>query len=136
VKPAGWLIRWLKFNAVGAIGVVVQTAALWLFWKALRIDYRVADAMAVEAAVLHNFVWHENWTWKDRTRLPGGRFGRLVRFNLSNGLISIVVNVLSMWLLAGHFHWPKMLANFAGIAAGALANYLASDRFVFPSRRA
>ena len=57
--------------------------------------------------------------------------GRLVRFNLSNGLISIAVNLIFMRVLAGHFHFPYMAANFIGIAAGSLANYLASDRLVF-----
>jgi len=33
--------------------------------------------------------------------------------------------------LSRHFHFPYMAANFIGIAAGSLANYLASDRLVF-----
>ncbi|HUA62072.1 MAG TPA: GtrA family protein [Verrucomicrobiae bacterium] len=133
MNPTGLLQRVLKFNAVGAIGIVVQTAALWLFWSALRIQYLAADAMAVEIAVLHNFAWHEHWTWRDRTASHRGWPGRLVRFNLSNGLISIAVNVGAMRIMAGTLHWPKLLANFVGIAAGAAANYLASDRFVFSS---
>ena len=128
---SGGLGRWLRFNAVGAIGIVVQTGALGLFKGLLRIDYLIATALAVETAVLHNFVWHEHWTWKDRTGAHQGALGRLLRFNLSNGLISITVNLISMRVLAGRFHFPYMAANFIGIAAGALANYLASDRLVF-----
>jgi putative flippase GtrA len=137
VTPPSWVVRWLKFNAVGGIGIAVQTGALWLLMNAAHLEYRAADAMAVEMAVLHNFVWHEHWTWRDRTANHGGIHrgwaGRLLRFNLSNGVISIVVNVSAIWLLAGYFGWPKLVANFAGIAAGAVANYLASDRFVFSS---
>lgn len=131
MKLPGFLGRWLRFNAVGAIGIVVQTGALALLKGALKMDYLVATALAVETAVLHNFVWHERWTWKDRTASHRGALGRLVRFNLSNGLISIVVNLVFMRVLAGRFHFPYMAANFIGIAAGSLANYLASDRLVF-----
>lgn len=131
MKLPGFLARWLRFNAVGAIGIVVQTGALALFKSILRLDYLVATALAVEIAVLHNFVWHEHWTWKDRTASHRGWPARLLRFNLSNGLISIALNLLFMRILAGHFHMPYMAANFVGIAAGSLANYLASDRFVF-----
>ena len=131
MNAPGFLRRWLKFNAVGAIGIVVQIAVLWLLKSVLRIQYLAATAMAVEVAVLHNFLWHERWTWKDRTAARLGTFGRLVRFNLSNGLISIVVNLVFMRVLAGYFHWPYLLANLIGITAGSLANYLASDRFVF-----
>jgi len=126
-------VRWLKFNAVGAIGIVVQTAALWVLKSMLRVEILTATAIAVETAVLHNFVWHENWTWRDRTTSHRGALRRLVRFNLSNGLISIGVNIVFMRTLAGYFHWPYMVANFVGIAAGSLANYLASDKLVFES---
>jgi putative flippase GtrA len=135
VRAPAWLQRVLKFNTVGAIGIVVQTGGLWAFGSLLHIQYLVADAMAVEVAVIHNFAWHEHWTWSDRTATHQGWARRLLRFNLSNGLISIVVNVTAMRIMAGHFHWPKLLANFAGIAAGACANYLASDRLVFPNRK-
>ena len=128
-----FLRRWLKFNAVGAAGIVVQLAALWLLKSVFRIYYLAATALAVEIAVLHNFFWHERWTWKDRTAAHRGSFGRLVRFNLSNGLISIAVNLVFMRILTGVFRWPYLLANLVAIAAGSLANYLASDRFVFIS---
>ena len=131
MKAPGFLGRWLRFNAVGAIGIAVQTAALALFKGVLGIPLLAATALAVETAVLHNFVWHEHWTWKDRTASHRGALGRLVRFNLSNGLISIAVNLISMRVLVGRYHLPYMAANFIGIAAGALANYLASDRLVF-----
>jgi putative flippase GtrA len=61
------LVRWMKFNFVGGIGVAVQFAALYLLKAVLHFDYLVATAIAVEAAVLHNFVWHERFTWADRT---------------------------------------------------------------------
>jgi putative flippase GtrA len=136
VKAPRWVERWLKFNAVGAIGIVVQTAALWLLKSALHFEYLAATGMAVELAVLHNFVWHEHWTWRDRTGAHGGWPGRLLRFNLSNGLISIAVNLISMRIFAGYFHWPYMVANFVGIAAGSLANFLASDKIVFENGHA
>lgn len=61
------LARWLKFNLVGGIGIAVQFAALYLLKAVLHFDYLVATAIAVEVAVLHNFVWHERFTWPDRT---------------------------------------------------------------------
>jgi putative flippase GtrA len=135
MKAPRFLGRWLRFNAVGAIGIVVQTGALGVFRSVLGIPLLAATALAVETAVLHNFVWHEHWTWKDRTASHRGALGRLVRFNLSNGLISIAVNLLFMRVLAGRFHMPYMAANFVGIAAGSLANYLASDKLVFGKER-
>jgi putative flippase GtrA len=59
-------IRWLKFNFVGAIGIGVQFGALFLFTSVFHLHYLAATALAVEAAVVHNFLWHENFTWVDR----------------------------------------------------------------------
>ena len=33
------------------------------------ISYLTATALAVELAVLNNFVWHQLWTWRDRPSL-------------------------------------------------------------------
>ena len=131
----GLVARWVKFNAVGAIGIGVQMGTLAILWGWLRLDYLVATALAVETAVLHNFVWHERWTWKDRTGTARGALGRLLRFNLSNGLVSLMVNLALMRLLVGRFHIQPLAANLVAIAAGSLANFFLSDWLVFSRRK-
>ena len=127
--------RALKFNTVGAIGVVVQMAALAALRGGLHLHYLLATALAVEIAVLHNFVWHERWTWSDRG--GPGVLTRLARFNLSNGLISIAVNLGLMRLLVGQAHMQYLLANLIAISAGAVANFVTGNWWVFtpPKRR-
>jgi putative flippase GtrA len=124
--------RLLKFNAVGLIGIGVQLAALAGLRSLLHLDCLVATVLAVETAVLHNFLWHERFTWADR---PAGRFRhsmvRLVRFNASNGLVSILGNVLLMRLLVRGLGMQYFVANLIAIAACSLVNFLLSDCFVF-----
>jgi putative flippase GtrA len=135
VKARGLGLRWLKFNVVGAIGFAVQLAALALFVSGLRMNYLVATALAVEAAVLHNFVWHELYTWRDRTRLaPGGTLGRLLRFNLTNGALSVVGNLVIMKVLVGRLGMKYLAANVLSILACSLANFAASHWLVFGRR--
>ena len=62
------LVRWCKFNIVGGMGILVQFAALFLLKSVLHFNYLGATAIAVEAAVVHNFVWHEQFTWVDRVQ--------------------------------------------------------------------
>jgi putative flippase GtrA len=131
----GWrdvLRHWLKFNAVGAVGICVQLGALVFFDSGLKLHYLVATVLAVETAVLHNFLWHERWTWVDRTRQhPGSMLGRLLRFNLTTGALSIGGNLVFMRLLVGTLHLPYFIANLISIALCSLLNFLVSDRFVF-----
>ena len=113
------------------MGVVVQLGMLALLTTA-GAQYLLATGLAVEAAVLHNFVWHQSFTWSDR----GGSIpGRLARFHLTNGAISIVGNLVMMRLLVGGLGMPPLAANIASIAVCALANFLAGDRVVFLRRR-
>jgi putative flippase GtrA len=122
-------IRWLKFNAVGAGGIAVQLAALALLKTALRLDYLVATAFAVEAAVIHNYFWHERFTWSDRT--TGSSWTRFAKFNLTTGLFSILGNVLVMKALVGEAHLNYFIANILTIATCSILNFVVSDRFVF-----
>lgn len=124
-------MRWMKFNLVGAIGIAVQMACLWLLTTA-EVEYMWATALAVELTVLHNFAWHEHFTWADRGAAKGWEMAnRLLRFNLSTGAISIAGNLLLMRLLVGEAHLRPMLANLISIAGCSLVNFLVSDRWVF-----
>jgi len=128
----GLLVRWLKFHLVGAIGIGVQLAVLALLVSGLKVNYLWATAAAVETAVLHNFVWHERYTWRAR---PSGRridlLVRLLRFHLSNGLVSLVGNLALMRLLVGTLHLQYMAANVATILVCGLLNFALSEWFVF-----
>ena len=122
--------RWLVFNTVGVAGFVVQLGVLALLLHA-GIQYLAATAVAVEAAVLHNFAWHERWTWRDRPAAGSARAARLWRFHLLNGLVSLAGNLAIMQVLVGMLHLPVLPANGAAVLVCAVVNYLAGDRLVF-----
>jgi len=130
VKALAW--RWLKFNLVGGVGIAVQLAALWVLKSGFHWHYLVATAVAVELAVLHNFVWHERYTWKDRSGGSWRAVGRrLLRFHAGNGLVSIVGNLAFMRLFVGAMHIKYMVANLVTIAICSFLNFAASEWFVF-----
>ena len=127
-------MRWFKFNLVGAMGGTVHLGLLALFVHVAGMNYLVATAVSVEAAILHNFVWHLRWTWADRLAVSQAPGAALLRFNLTNGLVSIGGNLLSSYLLTGFWNVDPVIANLVSIALGSLANLILSDRVVFASR--
>jgi putative flippase GtrA len=128
----GTFLRWLKFNVVGGVGVGVQLAALAIFRSWLKLDYLLATALAVEIAVVHNFFWHERFTWKDRpSARPMQSLIRLVKFNASNGAVSIVGNLVLMRLLVGALKLNYIVSNCVAIVVCSMVNFLLGDRFVF-----
>jgi putative flippase GtrA len=123
-------MRFWRFNGVGVIGFAVQLGVLAVLLH-VGLHYLAATALAVEAAVLHNFLWHEQWTWRDRPAAGRARLSRLWRFHALNGVVSLAGNLLLMRLLVGLLGMPPMPANVAAVLACALVNFTASDRLVF-----
>jgi putative flippase GtrA len=125
-------LRWLKFNAVGGLGIGVQLAVLLGLKSGFHLGYLLATALAVEAAVLHNFLWHERYTWADRVQ-PSWRksLPRLLRFNLTTGGVSIAGNLALMKVMVGLGHVNYLVANAVAIALCSLVNFLLSEEWVF-----
>jgi putative flippase GtrA len=120
------LLRWGRFNLVGAMGMGVQLAALWLSNRLLHGHYLWASALAIECTLLHNFVWHVHFTWRDR-RSSGRRLGQCVRFHLSAGVVSLFGGVALMRVLMRlpwrGAHLPLLLANLVAILCCSLVNF-------------
>lgn len=133
-------VRWWRFNFVGALGIGIQFLALFFLKGGLHFHYLAATAIAVEAAVVHNFVWHEQFTWADRIS-PAHRFGeagawrtsllRLLRFHAGNGAVSLLGNLALMKVMVGVGHVNYLVANGIAIVLCAVVNFLVSEEWVF-----
>jgi putative flippase GtrA len=128
------LLRWAKFNLVGAIGMVVQLAALTLFNRWMRGHYLYASAAAIELTLLHNFIWHLHYTWSDR-RDDSTRLRQLVRFHLSNGLVSMLGNLALMRLLVHEAHLPLLVSNGIAILCCSAVNFCLGNNWAFAHSR-
>jgi len=127
----------LKFMAVGTMGLGVQLVVLRALATGAGLGLQTSIALAVEAALLHNFVWHERWTWADRTRGPRPAvLRRLTRFHLTSGTLSLLGNLALTTLLAAGAGLHYLVANLLAVAACAVLNFLAADRLVFRTQGA
>src|SRR5437016_12830996 len=102
------MIHFIRFNLVGVFGFALQSGALFILThSAYPVGYLAATAAAVELAVLNNFIWHQRWTWKDRpSATTGETLRRLLKFNITNGAVSIAGNLVFMSILVGSFGLP------------------------------
>jgi dolichol-phosphate mannosyltransferase len=128
-KPCTIIQRWAKFGVVGATGILVQASMLAFLLQVVGLHYLAATAFAVEASVLHNFVWHRKWTWADRPQSRASLM--LLRFNLTSGAISLAGNLLLMFIFVSQAKLNAFGANLITIAICSLINFTLSDRFVF-----
>ena len=126
-------IRWGKFNLVGAMGMVVQLAALAVFNRFAPGHYLLTSVAALELTLLHNFVWHLHYTWRER-RHNSALLAQLLRFHLSNGLVSMLGNLALMRVLVQQAHLPVLVSNGIAILCCSIVNFCLGDNWAFPAR--
>jgi putative flippase GtrA len=121
--------RWVRFGAVGLGGIGVQMGTLVMLVHVLAVNYAVATVVAVAAAIVHNFVWHRAWTWRDRSGVP--ILLAFARFAGANGLVSLLGNFLVMTLSVGVIGLDVLPANTIAIMVCGVANFYLADLSVF-----
>ena len=119
--------RWMRFYLIGGVGFALQIFVSQVL-KHSGLHYMVATGLAVEAAVLHNFFWHQAWTWNDR---QGSFFSRMLSFHATNGLLSILGNLLFVRVFVEFMHMQLLPATILAVGLCAIWNFLAADRIVF-----
>ncbi|HYE89118.1 MAG TPA: GtrA family protein [Vicinamibacterales bacterium] len=125
--------RFVRFAIAGTGGFVVQIAAL-AGLVALGINYVAATIVAVEVAIVANFISHDNWTWGDRAaerRRPDTALARLLRFNALTGITSILGSVVLTAVFVEAFALNVIVANVMGTVMLSVVNFVGADRLVF-----
>jgi putative flippase GtrA len=119
--------RFIKFAIVGCLGAALQLSLLAILTKHMATI--PATLISVELAILHNFLWHERYTWPNR--ITQHLSTRLIRFHLANGLVSLCGNTFITYLLVTHLHLPTLPSALAAIAFCSLANFTLTDKWVY-----
>jgi putative flippase GtrA len=127
------MTRPAAFVTVGLLGFGLQITALAALTSLARWHWLPATLAAVELAIVHNFLWHERWTWSDRAP-RGAMLSRFLRFTAANGVTSLAGNAALMALLAGLAGFPPVAANGLAVATIAAVNFALADRWVFAVR--
>lgn len=134
--------RFALFGTVGAMGVVVQLAALWVMLHVVfrerfvygnwseSATFNVANTFAAVVAMTFNFVLNNELTYSDK-RLRG--FGPLMRGWAQFGVtcsLGLLTNVGSAAMLKTMgFH--DVVAVVTGIILGSVWNFALSSKFVW-----
>ncbi len=123
------LVRWWRFSIVGVGGFLLQTAALALLRRLCGLHYLLASAGALELTLLHNFLWHRRYTWRDRR--ADNALTQLARFHLSNGVVSFAGSLSIVHLLVNNLRLGLLAANTAAVICCALANFVLGNLWAF-----
>lgn len=137
--------RIFKFAVVGGTGAMVQLLTLQLWRQAF--PFQLAFFLAVECAVLSNFILNNAWTFADRKLKPSQYPSKFLQFNLASGgsiLIQQAVaffgeNFIGLFPL---FRLPIIhfsvdtgtMFAVTGILIGMFWNFFAYNRFIWKAK--
>lgn len=126
--------RLVPFLAVGAIGAAVNLGALALLLLA-GVDKYIASPIAIELAILSNFLLHRRWTFADQ-RGKGETWRQGLKFQ-GVALAALAVSYATFVALCRAIPaLPPPLAQALGIPPGTLVNYLWNSRWTFRTQPA
>jgi putative flippase GtrA len=116
------------------MGVVPQIGSLAVLNRVAPGHYLVASAVALEITLIHNFLWHLHYTWRDRQE-QATRFGQCVKFHLSNGMVSFAGNLVLMKVLVADARLPVLVSNGIAILSCSLVNFCLGETWAFRANR-
>ncbi len=133
--PLDRIGRFIRFGVVGASGVVVNQGLLMLIHGSLGWPLLLSSIIAIEAAILNNFLWSSTWIWRfDYDHSLRLILQKLAQYQAATLFTSMVVNASVLASLVYGLDFDYRLANLAGIAAGMGVNFLAGEFWVFRSK--
>jgi len=122
----------VRFALAGASGFVVQIAVVALLANWAGMNYLAATAIAVEAAIIINFLWHEHYTWRDRPATTArDRWLRLGRFNALTATTSMVGSLILTAVLVESLGLRPVEANVISVILLSVINFIGADALVF-----
>lgn len=124
-------LRLFKFSIVGAIGAVINTVFLWLFTDVAGLFYLYSSAIAIEIAIILQFLMNDRWTFKEQKTTHVEQFmKRILKSNVwrSGGL---AVNIGVLYFLTEYADVYYLLSNIIGIFCAFLLNYILESRLTW-----
>ncbi|MEL6469537.1 MAG: GtrA family protein [Cyanobacteria bacterium J06623_4] len=72
--------RFLRFGIVGFSGLFVDLAVYSILLEYVGLPLYISNNLAIEAAIINNFLWNDAWTFADVAQSQQGWRARLQRF--------------------------------------------------------
>ncbi|MFC1431436.1 glycosyltransferase [Streptacidiphilus sp. N1-3] len=123
--------RLLAFGAVGASGVAVNTAALWMFFQVMGLNHLLGAALATQVSTTWNFGLVELLVYRGRGN--GTVRGRALRFYAMNNLLMLGrLPVIELLVRSG---FGVLVSNAATLVVLFLLRFVLSDRVIYGAAR-
>ena len=123
----------MKYSLVGVSGVFVNLGLYLFLTRYYEISEVVAPLIAIESALISNFILNNFWTFGKRITQSRIRV-KFVKFHLVSGF-SALINYSAFLTLFLVFGLYDILANLIGIGLAAIVNYLINSNWTWKDNK-
>ncbi len=123
----------IKYSLVGVSGVFVNLGLYLFLTRYYEISELVAPLIAIESALISNFILNNFWTFGKRITQSRIRV-KFVKFHLVSGF-SALINYSAFLTLFLVFGLYDILANLIGIGLAAIVNYLINSNWTWKGNK-
>lgn len=108
---------------------------LWFLTEMAGLYYLFSSLVAIEIALINNYVLNDLWTWHDRGK-AGKReyFKRMLQYHVTASA-AMLTNISVLWILTEVAGIYYLGSNVIGILCGAALNFFVNDRWTFRHRK-
>lgn len=121
-------VDFFRFALVGAIGFVVNFFILAALHDGLGWSIVASQVIGAETAILSNFLFHDNWTFRNREQ--ASVWGRLIRFHISMA-VGMIINSSIVIFLAGVLGVHYAIGLICGSAVAMGWNFMWTRYYIW-----
>ena len=122
-----FLLKFLKFSAVGASGAAVNFGVTWFFKEVCKLNKYHSNILGFVFAATTNYLLNRWWTFQSSNPQVGIEYAKYF-------LISVVglgIDTLTVYLLNDKLKWNFYLSKVFAIGAATLWNFFGNLLFTF-----
>ena len=122
-----FLLKFLKFGAVGASGVLVNFGITWFFKEVCKLNKYLSNILGFVFAATTNYLLNRWWTFQSTNPQVGAEYAKYFLISL----VGLGIDTLTVYLLNGKLKWNFYLSKIFAVGASTLWNFFGNLLFTF-----
>ena len=122
-----YLLKFRKFSAVGASGVLVNFSVTWFFKEICKLNRYFSNILGFIFAATTNYFLNRWWTFQSANTQVGTEYAKYFLISLAG----LGIDTLTVYLLHSKLKWNFYLSKVFAVGAATLWNFFGNLLFTF-----
>ena len=127
VLPNDLLPKFLKFGAVGFLGVFVNFGITFVCKEWLKMNKYLSSVLGFIIAATTNYFINRSWTFQSTNPQMGTEYLRYCFISV----VGLGIDTMTVWLLSSKLKWNFYLSKVFAVGAAMMWNFLGNLLFTF-----